>query len=89
MLAPLQLAPLVLTCGTQQHAPRGCARSCLCSDLRGAGTDADVHVVVYGELGDTGERLLDNSLQNNFERGKVGWCASVRAREQRESMTRP
>ncbi|KAF5837533.1 hypothetical protein DUNSADRAFT_4226 [Dunaliella salina] len=41
------------------------------SDLKGAGTDADVHVVVYGELGDTGERLLDNSMQNNFERGKV------------------
>uniref|UniRef100_A0A7S3VHN2 PLAT domain-containing protein n=1 Tax=Dunaliella tertiolecta TaxID=3047 RepID=A0A7S3VHN2_DUNTE len=41
------------------------------SDLKGAGTDADVHVVVYGELGDTGERLLDNSKQNNFERGKV------------------
>jgi hypothetical protein len=42
------------------------------SDLKGAGTDADVHVVVYGEKGDTGERLLDNAMQNNFERGKVG-----------------
>lgn len=41
------------------------------SDLRGSGTDADVYVVVYGEKGDTGERVLDNSLQNNFERGKV------------------
>jgi len=28
--------------------------------------------VLYGELGDTGERLLDNSMQNNYERGKVG-----------------
>ena len=45
--------------------------ACVCSDVKGAGTDADVHVVVYGEKGDTGERLLDNSLQDNFERSKV------------------
>ncbi len=40
------------------------------SDLRGAGTDSDVFIVVYGEHGDTGERLLDNST-NNFERNQV------------------
>ena len=43
------------------------------SDLRGAGTDADIFLVVYGPLGDTGERLLDNSA-NNFERNQV--CAA-------------
>lgn len=41
------------------------------TDVRGAGTDADVYLVIYGQNGDTGERKLDNST-NNFERGKVG-----------------
>lgn len=31
------------------------------SDIRGAGTDSDVFIIVYGPNGDTGERLLDNS----------------------------
>lgn len=31
------------------------------SDIRGAGTDSDVFITVYGPNGDTGERLLDNS----------------------------
>eukprot|EP00854_Cymbomonas_tetramitiformis_P003095 gene3095-3928_t len=38
------------------------------SDLRGAGTDADVSMVLYGKKGDSGERKLDTSA-NNFERG--------------------
>jgi hypothetical protein len=40
------------------------------SDLRGAGTDADVFLTIYGPKGDTGERVLDNS-SNNFERNMV------------------
>lgn len=35
---------------------------------RGAGTDADVSIVLYGSLGDTGEWRLDDE-KNNFERG--------------------
>ncbi len=31
------------------------------SDIRGAGTDADVFLTIYGPKGDTGERPLDNS----------------------------
>ncbi|KXZ56858.1 hypothetical protein GPECTOR_1g774 [Gonium pectorale] len=40
------------------------------SDIRGAGTDSDVFITIYGPKGDTGERLLDNA-SNNFERGKT------------------
>lgn len=40
------------------------------SDVKNAGTDADVSVVLYGDKGDSGERRLENSA-NNFERGKV------------------
>jgi hypothetical protein len=35
------------------------------SDLRGAGTDANVTMQLFGAKGDTGERKLDNST-NNF-----------------------
>ncbi|XP_077979346.1 lipoxygenase homology domain-containing protein 1-like [Glandiceps talaboti] len=38
-------------------------------DKRNAGTDANVFITMFGELGDSGERKLDNSA-NNFERGK-------------------
>uniref|UniRef100_A0A383W527 PLAT domain-containing protein n=1 Tax=Tetradesmus obliquus TaxID=3088 RepID=A0A383W527_TETOB len=40
------------------------------SDVRGAGTDANVALVLYGEKGDTGERKLESSA-NDFERGKT------------------
>ncbi|GIL99379.1 hypothetical protein Vretimale_4546 [Volvox reticuliferus] len=40
------------------------------SDVRGAGTDADVLLTIYGSKGDTGERLLSNGTYN-FERGQV------------------
>ena len=43
------------------------------SDLRGAGTDADVFITIHGDLGSTGERELANSA-NNFERSKVNNC---------------
>lgn len=39
-------------------------------DKRGAGTDANVFVILHGEQGDTGKRLLQGS-GNNFERGRV------------------
>ncbi|XP_070566658.1 lipoxygenase homology domain-containing protein 1-like isoform X2 [Ptychodera flava] len=38
-------------------------------DKRNAGTDANVFITIFGELGDSGERKLDNK-QNNFERGQ-------------------
>ena len=46
------------------------------SDVRGAGTDADVFLTVYGPKGDTGERELAAS-GNNFERNKVGRVVCV------------
>jgi hypothetical protein len=36
---------------------------------RGAGTDADVFIILYGDLGKSGAILLDNK-KNNFEAGK-------------------
>lgn len=38
-------------------------------DTRGAGTDANVVITIFGEEGDSGEKKLDNA-RNNFERGK-------------------
>ncbi|XP_038600030.1 lipoxygenase homology domain-containing protein 1 isoform X2 [Tachyglossus aculeatus] len=41
-------------------------------DIPGAGTDANIFITIYGDLGDTGERFLgksENSM-NKFERGK-------------------
>ena len=38
-------------------------------DKRGAGTDANVFITIFGYEGDTGERRLDNS-KNNFERNR-------------------
>ena len=36
---------------------------------RGAGTDANVTVTLFGDQGDSGEKPLDNK-KNNFEQGK-------------------
>ncbi|RDD42008.1 Lipoxygenase homology domain-containing protein 1 [Trichoplax sp. H2] len=36
---------------------------------RGAGTDANVYAVIFGDSGDTGEKRLDNS-KNNFEKSR-------------------
>lgn len=38
-------------------------------DTRGAGTDANVVITIFGDEGDSGEKKLDNA-RNNFERGK-------------------
>ncbi|GFH09154.1 uncharacterized protein mot51 [Haematococcus lacustris] len=40
------------------------------SDQRGAGTDANVVMTLFGSKGDSGERKLDSS-SNDFERGKI------------------
>ncbi len=38
------------------------------ADKRGAGTDANVSINVFGSQGNSGERKLDNN-KNNFEKG--------------------
>uniref|UniRef100_A0A3P8XB79 PLAT domain-containing protein n=1 Tax=Esox lucius TaxID=8010 RepID=A0A3P8XB79_ESOLU len=42
-------------------------------DMYGGGTDANVFLTIYGDLGDTGERKLSKSesTRNKFERGAV------------------
>ncbi|XP_028314075.1 lipoxygenase homology domain-containing protein 1 isoform X3 [Gouania willdenowi] len=42
-------------------------------DMNGAGTDANVFLTIYGDLGDTGERKLSKSEKNKnkFSRGQV------------------
>uniref|UniRef100_A0A3B4CPZ4 PLAT domain-containing protein n=1 Tax=Pygocentrus nattereri TaxID=42514 RepID=A0A3B4CPZ4_PYGNA len=42
-------------------------------DVYGAGTDANVFITIYGDMGDTGERKLSKSEnnRNKFERGAV------------------
>ena len=38
--------------------------------MRGAGTDSDVTIIVFGAKGDTGARALESSA-NDFERGQL------------------
>ncbi|XP_033845859.1 lipoxygenase homology domain-containing protein 1-like [Periophthalmus magnuspinnatus] len=47
--------------------------SVITGDVYGAGTDANVFMTIYGDLGDTGERKLSKSETNSnkFERGSV------------------
>lgn len=47
--------------------------SVITGDVYGAGTDANVFLTIYGDLGDTGERKLSKSEtnRNKFERGSV------------------
>uniref|UniRef100_A0A3Q3H262 Lipoxygenase homology PLAT domains 1a n=1 Tax=Labrus bergylta TaxID=56723 RepID=A0A3Q3H262_9LABR len=47
--------------------------SVMTGDVCGAGTDANVFLTIYGDLGDTGERKLSKSETNSnkFERGSV------------------
>jgi hypothetical protein len=35
-----------------------------------AGTDANVHITLFGELGDSGERNLDDPAKDDFESGQ-------------------
>lgn len=50
-------------------------------ELEGAGTDANVYLCLYGDVGDTGERLLYNSRNDNdlFEKGNVSIARSIPA----------
>ncbi|KAF7217360.1 lipoxygenase homology domains 1 [Nothobranchius furzeri] len=47
--------------------------SVMTGDVNGSGTDANVFLTIYGDLGDTGERKLSKSEtnKNKFERGSV------------------
>jgi len=49
-------------------------------DKRGAGTDANVFVNVFGGRGDTGDRPLLKSKENfnKFERKNVSWFATLK-----------
>lgn len=40
------------------------------ADVQGAGTDANVHITIYGSNGDTGRRPLTKKFVDLFERGK-------------------
>lgn len=47
----------------------------LTGTMWGAGTDANIYITVYGEIGDTGERRLRKSNNlNKFEKGQVYRC---------------
>lgn len=47
--------------------------SVMTGDVYGGGTDANIFLTIYGDLGDTGERKLSKSETNSnkFERGSV------------------
>lgn len=47
--------------------------SVMTGNVCGAGTDANVFLTIYGDLGDTGERKLSKSETNSnkFEKGSV------------------
>lgn len=49
-------------------------------DVKGAGTDANVFITIFGEYGDTGERQLGKSetYSNKFERGNVSASSCIR-----------
>lgn len=40
-------------------------------DRSGAGTDANVYIILYGTLGDTGKRHLEQKGRNLFEQGQI------------------
>ncbi len=40
------------------------------SDVRGAGTDANIFITLYGPKGDSGERQIETGA-NNFERNQL------------------
>eukprot|EP00794_Sanderia_malayensis_P016965 gene16965-18674_t len=40
-------------------------------DVRGAGTDANVYVTIFGDNGDTGQHKLSNKWKNNFKKASV------------------
>ena len=48
-------------------------------DVSGAGTDANVFLIMYGDLGDSGEHKLHKSEthRDKFEKGQVHFCLSL------------
>ena len=60
-------SPSAVCTHTHTHT---CDLPALHTDVRGAGTDSDVFITIYGTAGDTGERDLATSA-NNFERGRL------------------
>ena len=62
----------VLTASSaENNAPINYQVEVITSDLRGAGTDADVYLTIAGDKGDTGERILTNTSKNLFERANT------------------
>lgn len=61
---------LLFNCAPTVHTYKVTVRT---GDMYGAGTDANVFLTIYGDLGDTGERKLAKSEnnKNKFERGEV------------------
>ena len=45
--------------------------SVVTGDERGAGTDANVSLTLFGENGDSGKRVLKQRFRNLFERGQT------------------
>ena len=47
--------------------------SVVTGNIKGAGTDANVSCILYGEFGDSGERKLEKSKthMNKFEKGQT------------------
>ena len=41
------------------------------ADVKSAGTDANVSIILYGENGDTGKRELKKKFKDLFERGNM------------------
>lgn len=39
-------------------------------DVDNAGTDANVHIVLYGDMGNSGQPIKLDNTKNNFERNK-------------------
>ena len=60
--------------GLPLYLPVARYRVTVCTgELEGAGTDANVYLCLYGDVGDTGERLLYNcrNYTDLFEKGNV------------------
>ena len=69
---PALLGPLILTFQVGTDLGKMCWYTFMVttSTLRGAGTDADVHVCLHGDLGDTPTTVLP-SRPEHFERGQT------------------
>lgn len=59
------------TCPTRMRPSPLCLQVTVqTGDVRGAGTDSDISVILYGEHGKSAEMKLESSA-DNFERNKV------------------